>query len=123
MIEGPAACTRDVHVQAIVGTAAVLAAIEAQAQEVPLHPPRLRDAVKDEALEAAAVWIGRGGRAQERRHVPRCEEAEPGYRRAVGVVDELVDAPRLEATLEPDVFARRLHRARGGLACEAPARA
>ena len=38
-------------------------------------------------------------------------------------VDELVDAPRLEAALEPDVLGRRLHSARGGLACEAPARA
>jgi hypothetical protein len=123
MIEGTAACARDMHVQAIVGTAAVLAPIEAETQEVPLHPPRLRDAVENKGPEAVAVWIGRGGRAQERRHVARCEEAEAGHRGPVGVVDELVDAPRFEAALEPDVLARWLHRGRGGLARKAPSRA
>ncbi len=41
MIEGAPAGARDVHVEAIVGTAAVLATVEAEAQEMPLHPPRL----------------------------------------------------------------------------------
>src|SRR5262245_1859631 len=121
MIESAAARARDVHMQAIVGSAAVFATIEAETQKVALHPPRLRDAVEDEGWKAAAAWILRC--AQERRHLARCDKAEAGHRRPVGVVDELIKAPRLEATLEPDVLARGLHDARGGLACEAPLRA
>ena len=87
---------------------------------MPLHPPRLRDAVEDEGLECCG-WIGGRGRAQERRHIACGEEAEAGHRRSVGLVNELVDAPRLEAALEPDVLGRRFHSSRGRLSCEAPA--
>ena len=88
---------------------------------MPLHPARLRDAVEDEGPESVAAWIGGRGRTQEPRHIARGEEAEAGHGRAVGLINELVDAPRLEAVFEPDVLGRRLHSPRGGLACEAPA--
>src|SRR5262249_36773849 len=123
MIKGTPSCTRDVDVEAIIGTAAVLATIEAEAQKMPLHPPRLRDAVKDESSQAGPARVGAGRCAQERRHIARGEEAETGYRCPVGLVDELVDAPRLEAAFEPDVLRRRFDGASGGLACKAPARA
>jgi hypothetical protein len=51
MIEGTASCTCNVHMEAIVGTAAVLATVEAEAQEMPLHPARLRYAVEDDSPE------------------------------------------------------------------------
>ena len=123
MIESTPSRPRDVHVEAIVGTAAVLATVEAEAQEMPLHAARLRDAIEDEGAQPVAARIGGRGHAQERRHVARGEEAEPSHRGPVSFVDELVDPPWLEAALEPDVLGRGLHSARGGLACEAPARA
>src|SRR5262245_47963119 len=90
---------------------------------MPLHAARLRDAIEDEGAEPVAAGIGGRGHAQVRRHVARGEKAEPSHRGAVSLVDELVDPPWLETTLEPDVLRRGLHGARGGLACEAPARA
>src|SRR5262245_11875941 len=90
---------------------------------MPLHAARLRDAIEDEGAEPVAARIAGRGHAQERRHVARGEEAEPSNGSPVSLVDELVDMPWLETVLEPDVLRRGLHGARGGLACEAPARA
>ena len=70
-VEGATPRPRDVHVESVVGTAAVLATVEAEAQEMPLHPPCLRDAVEDEGSERADAWIGGGWRAQKCRHVAR----------------------------------------------------
>ena len=88
---------------------------------MPLHPARLRDAVEDEGPEPVATWIGRRGRAQERRHVACGEQAETSHRRSVSRVNELVNAPGLEGVLKPDVLGGWLHSPQGGLACEAPA--
>src|SRR5262249_21140300 len=115
MIEGTTSCAGDVHVEAVIGTTAILAAVEAETQEMPLHAPGLRDAVEDKGSGRVATWIGGGGGAQERRHVAGGKEAEASHRRAVGLVDELVDAPRLETPLKPHVLGRRLHGASWGL--------
>ena len=65
---------------------------------MPLHPARLRDAVEDEGpRNPLLAWIGGRGRTQEPRHIARGEEAEAGHGRAVGLINELVHAPRFEA--------------------------
>src|SRR5262245_59445517 len=107
MIEGAPARACDVHVNAVVSAAAVLAAVEAEAQEVPLHSPGLRDAVENESAELRC--------AQERGNVASSEETNARHRCSVSLIDEVVNLSRLEATLKPDVLRRGLYRACGRL--------
>ena len=101
VVELPAPPPRDVDVHPVEHRLTRLVAIETGMEEGPEEPAALRDPLCDHVVDAA------GGRRidappRPRGEVAHCEEPRPDHRALGRGVDEVVDAPGLEAVGEGD---------------------
>ena len=104
VVELAAAPARNVREDSIERSSTVLRAVQPKVQKRAQEAAALRLAGSHDVVDAACRGVRVGVARKEGRQVANREEPDARHRATPSAVDQVVDAARLEAVAEPDVF-------------------
>src|SRR6516165_2159909 len=100
MVERPSSRAADLIEDAVEHLASLLVLVESLIQEMPQKASALRNAPPDRVAEAGHRILRRCVVLHEADEIARAREADADHSRIRAAVDHVVDAARLESTVE-----------------------